>query len=184
MINKFIRKLKKIAARKHVLDYIIAIITIPVLLSLLITNILNLQAKNKAEEEKATETKVIIEKEVVPTTTEKQIIITPSESCKKEIGPISISSPKEGEDVSDNPVCITIKHDVEEYCSVVWSYRINGGKWSEYSSNSVCLYDMPEGDVEFDLRIQSTVSDDQETLSRNFVYTKSKTATPTATPEE
>ncbi|MCL4417482.1 MAG: hypothetical protein M1365_12460 [Actinobacteria bacterium] len=97
--------------------------------------------------------------------------ITPIANCKKTVGPISISYPSEGETVSDNPVCITIKYDDPNYCSVVWSYRINNNTWSDYSNNSACLYNLSKGEVKFDLRIQSTVSQDQtKSLSRTFNY--------------
>ncbi len=184
-LKKFFIKIKKwftkLVNRKHFLDFVVATLTIPVLLTVLITNIMNLQAKNKTEE-KSNEKQIIIKNEGLnnpPTGTPEKVVITPSENCKKEVGPISIASPEENEEIIDNPVCLTIKHDNENYCSVVWSYRINGGKWSEYSSNSVCLYDVPKGKIRFDLRVQSTVSNDQETLSRNFIY--NGTSSPSAT---
>ncbi len=190
-MNEFFRKTRagivKLINKKHFLDFLIAIISIPVMITLLINNVLNLQEKNKNEVETTTTTaqQIIIRdnQNTIPSPTEKEeekITPTPSENCKKEIGPISISSPKEGEEVVDNPVCITIKHDHETYCTVVWSYRINGGSWSEYSSNSVCLYNVPKGEIKFDLRVQSTVSDDQETLSRTFIYNGEVLATESA----
>lgn len=180
-LKKFFTKIKKwfikLVNRKHFLDFVVATLTIPVLLTVLITNIMNLQAKNKTE---TGEKQIIIKNEnsknPPSTETVEKIVVTPSENCKKEIGPISITSPEENEEVADNPVCLTIKHDNENYCSVVWSYRINNGSWSEYNSNSVCLYDAPKGKIKFDLRIQSTVSNDQETLSRSFIYNGTSTS--------
>lgn len=190
-MNEFLKKTKagiiKLINKKHFLDFLIAIISIPVMITLLINNVLNLQEKNKNEVETTTTTaqQIIIRdnQNTIPLPKEKEeeeITPTPFENCKKEIGPITISSPKEGEEVVDNPVYITIKHDNENYCTVVWSYRINGGTWSEYNSNSVCLYDVPNGNVKFDLRIQSTVSDDQDTLTRNFIYKGNSTASSSA----
>ncbi len=188
-MNNFLKKIKagivKIINKKHFLDFLIAIISIPVMLTLLINNVINLQEKNKNEAETTTTTvqQIIIRDNQNPNTLPKEKeekTPTPAENCKKEIGPISISSPKEGEEVNDNPVCINIKHDRENYCTVVWSYRINNGSWSEYSSNSVCLYDVPDGEVNFDLRVQSTVSDDQETLSRIFMYKNESLSTKSA----
>lgn len=187
-LQKFFKKIRasfiKITSRKHFLDFFIAMISIPVLVTALITNISNLQAKNGKTAETTTTQKEVIIREVPsnnpPATNQVVATVTPIESCKKEIGPISISSPEENEEITDNPVCITIKHDNQNYCTVVWSYRINGGSWSEYSNNSVCLYNVPNGKVKFDLRVQSTVSDDQESLTRNFTYKKESTATSSA----
>src|SRR5690606_37404596 len=97
---------------------------------------------------------------------------TPTDSpvCKEEVGPISITFPQEGAVVKDSPVCINIRDADEDYCSVVWSYRINNGTWSEYNSNSPCLYNLPTGDVKFELRVQSTVSQDTDVLERTFKY--------------
>jgi hypothetical protein len=186
MINRFKRIIKriktgfiKIINRKHFLDFLVAALTIPVLLTVLFTNILTLQAKNEKKNETTTTQKIIIQNVEKNSPTTERVVVT-GETCGKEIGPISISSPEENEKVTDNPVCINIKHDDINYCSVVWSYRINGGTWSEYNSNSVCLYDVPNGNVKFDLRVQSTVSNDKEALSRNFTYEKSQSASSSA----
>jgi hypothetical protein len=170
----------KLAHKKHFLDFLVATLTIPVLLTVLVTNIMTLQSKNaKNTETTTTQKQIIIQTTPKNSSSTEKVVIT-QESCKKAIGPISIASPQENAIISDNPVCITIKHDDQNYCSVVWSYRINGGSWSEYSSNSVCLYDVPNGTIKFDLRVQSTVSNDQESLARNFTYNKSSTASSSA----
>lgn len=171
--NKFINGVKKLPQGKHHLDFAVAILTIPVLLSVIILNYSNLK---KAE---------------APTTTqnEKPYIIVPTENkdadptptsstCKKEIGPLQIPSPKEGQIVSDNPVCVTINYPDSSYCAVVWSYRINGGAWSDYNSGNPCIYNLPNGNIKFDLRIQSTVTQTEENISRNFIY---KNSNPSAT---
>lgn len=164
--------------RKNHLDFFTALLSVPVLLTVIITNVLNLQKNNKPttptdtpvknEKPIVIENKVdrITEKDAEPTDPP----ITPVKDCVKEVGPVSIRFPSEGQTVSDNPVCINIKYDDPDYCSVVWSYRINGGSWSDYSSNSVCLYSVPKGEIKFDLRVQSTVSEDDTTLSRTFKY--------------
>jgi hypothetical protein len=108
------------------------------------------------------------------TVTEK--VISP-EPCKKEVGPVTISYPTQRQSVSENPVHIVIDYSDEGYCSVVWSYRINDGAWSEYSSNSISLFDMPAGDKKLELRVQSTASKDQEVLTREFIYNPSSPPT-------
>ena len=183
-ILKAIKTAKKIPQKKHHLDFLAALLTIPVLLSVIILNYNNLNNLQKAKNASPS-----------PTAQEKQIIIvspsqipntvnnpTPISSCKKQIGPISITYPSDNQTVSDNPVCVNISYNDANYCSVVWSYRINGGAWSDYNSNNPCLYNIPNGNVKFELRVQSTVvQSQQQTLTRNFVYNGQGTV-PTPTP--
>ena len=180
---KAIKTAKKIPQKKHHLDFLAALLTIPVLLSVIFLNYNNL---NNLQKKPASPS---------PTTQEKQIIIVspsqvpnaannsiPVPSCKKQIGPISIAYPSENQTVSDNPVCVNINYSDTSYCSVVWSYRINGGTWSDYNSNNPCLYNMPNGNVKFELRVQSTVAQNQQqTFTRNFVYSGQRVV-PTPTP--
>lgn len=177
-ILKFLKFLQKGIERKHYLEFITAALSIPVLITVLVLNLssLNGQKKNTV---------------VTPTPQVKEIIIhdntgvsprpTDIPSCRKEVGPVTISYPKEGATVTDNPVNFIISYEDEAYCSVVWSYRINNGTWSEYSSNSPSIYNMPNGQIKFDLRVQSTVSQDQQVLSRTFNY-QGAVVTPTSVP--
>lgn len=187
-LRKFIAKLLHIRPQKVHFDYIAGMLTIPVLISAILLNYGNIAGRqdSKTSSQPTGTEKVIV---VPEKQTEVQVIqptqVSSSSStpqvCQKSIGPIEISSPEEGETVSSNPVCITIDYKDDSYCSVVWSYRINNGTWSEYNSNSPCLYDVPNGKVTFDLRVKSTVSSDTENLTRTFNYSGSKT-TPTPTP--
>lgn len=177
-LSKVIKTVKKAPQKKHHLDFIVAILTIPVLLSVIFLNYSNLQ-KNK--------TSTIPNPS--PTQNEKQVIVIPqkdssspaptSSTCKKEIGPVNISSPKEGGIISDNPVCITVNYNDTNYCSVVWSYRINNGTWSDYNSGNPCIYNLPNGNIKFDLKIQSTVTQEEQTITRNFIYRGSSSTTAT-----
>lgn len=178
IIEKFIKSLK---IRKRHLDWVAGLLSIPVLITVITLNLTNLNSqktKNNTTSPQTTE-KVI----VVPQENNEPSSQPTNATCKKEIGPISVSNPKEGDTVSDNPVYITIKYNDSDYCSVVWSYRINSGSWSEYNSNSPSLYNLPNGNVKFELRIQSTVSQDTDSLLRNFIYTGSPTSTPSAQDE-
>jgi len=174
--------IKKLKISKHHLDWIAGLLSIPVLLTVIILNLSNLtQKKNTSTNSslnKPTE-KIII----VPQNKDKEQIspqITNS-ACRKEIGPITITSPEENETVRDNPLCINISYENQNYCSVVWSYRINNGDWSEFSNTSPCIYNAPAGNIKFELKIQSTVAQDQQkTLIRNFRYEKESPATPSA----
>jgi len=161
--------------KKHHLDLIIALLTIPVLLTVILTNAMNFQknSKNTPSPTPAQTKEIIIQTAPAGTQAGTQATknpVTPVVNCKKLVGPISISFPSEGQTVSNNPVCIIIRYDDPNYCSAVWSYRINNNTWSEYSSNSVCLYNLSKGDVKFDLKAQSTVSQNQVNISRSFSY--------------
>ncbi len=187
--------IKKLPDRKHYIDFIAAFLTIPVLLTVLISNISNIQQKKNpvtAKTEK-TSTPIIINS---PTSQKPpnynlsapseppppaSVSGNPSPICRKGIGPIEIAYPNEGQIVSDNPLCISINYQSDTYCSVVWSYSINNGSWSNYSTTTPCLYNMPSGNITFDLRIKSLASQDQTTLQRNFIY-KNTNNVPTSAP--
>jgi hypothetical protein len=190
-LSKLFAALKQFPKGKSHLDFITALLSIPVLLSIIYLNYSNIQnsKKNNAQAPVATP---------APTSAEKQIIIVPQSSspsaatttvpspssavCKADIGPIEISSPQEGETITDNPVCLTINYSDANYCSVVWSYKINGGPWSDYGNDSPCIYNLPYGNVKFELRVQSTVSQNKTTsLTRNFIYKGQSVVTPTPT---
>jgi hypothetical protein len=173
--------------KKHHVEYITALLSIPVLLSVIALNYFNLQNTTKKTPSPSTSAKnqqpIIIEVTQPITKNGQPPTATPTDTptCNKTVGPISITSPKEGEVVTDNPVCFNIQYDNENYCSVVWSYRINGGQWSDYNSNAPCIYNLPNGPTTFDLRIQSTVSEDTGSLTRNFIYNGTSQTTPSPT---
>lgn len=175
--------LRKIPSKKPHLDFIAALLTIPVLLLSLYLNISNIKSKNTAALTPTPTQSLMLNQPVV---TRVVVTATPqptanANTCVKDIGPISIDSPSEGQAVNDNPVCIDINYQAGNYCSVVWSYRVNNGSWSDYSNNSVCLYNLPSGNNSFDLRIKSLSSASTKTLHRNFVY-QSTQPTVTVTP--
>ncbi len=159
-----------------------ALLTIPVLLTVLLLNWGNLKGDKKEEPTpQVRETVKIVTVEPKETTP----IPTAGEQCKKEVGPVEISSPKEGETVTSNPVCFNIAYEDENYCSVVWSYRIDNADWSEFTDKSICVYNLTTGEHKFELRVKSVVSSDQVELVRNFNYQGTQnvvTATPTPSP--
>ncbi|HSW97439.1 MAG TPA: hypothetical protein VLF89_06460 [Candidatus Saccharimonadales bacterium] len=180
-------KIRKLPDKKPHLDFIAAILTIPLLVLTLYLNIANLKGKNNSTLT-PTPTQVSIPNPTssMPAVTRIVTTATPqptadTNTCVKDIGPISIDSPTEGQTVSDNPVCIDINYQAGNYCSVVWSYRVNNGDWSDYSNNSVCLYNLPSGTNSFDLRIKSLSSASTKTLHRSFVYKSTQNITPSVT---
>ncbi len=181
LFKKGITKLRKwiqaLPDRKQYIDFIAGILGIPALIMVLLLNYNNLQGSKKTED-KTTQppAPIIIEKTVTPekeSENKNNSTTAPTtQVCKKEIGPIEITYPEENETISENPVTVIIDYDNDTYCSVVWSYRINGGSWSEYTNSSISLFDMPAGKKKLELRVQSTVSQDTEKLERNFTYEK------------
>lgn len=174
-IKKSTEKFARVRLKKIHLDYIAGLLSIPVLITAIIINWGNLSHHNNVPTSQASPSPQVI---IVPQNT--SVTATPvSSSCIKSIGPITITSPTEGQNVTDNPVCITIDYADPSYCPVIWSYRINGGSWSDFNNSSPCLYNLPSGTVQFNLRVNSTTSSDQKTLTRTFTYSGSGSVTPT-----
>ncbi|MBI2033209.1 MAG: hypothetical protein HYT10_01970 [Candidatus Levybacteria bacterium] len=180
LFHKAKRYLSGIHPKKSHVEFITALLSIPVLLTVILVNVNNLNAKNKAEEEATSKKNEIIIS--LPPTIKEEKKDTPQ--CKPDIGPIDISYPHETDTVSDNPLNIDINYTSEGYCAVVWSYRINNGSWSDYDDKSIALYNMSSGDVKFELRVKSLISGKEKFLTRNFTYKSSiqPTPTPTITP--
>lgn len=168
MLKKFRKKIHDAPDKKRYIDFIATLFGIPVLITVLIINLGNLQDKKDTKPTNNPQT-IVIE------TTPGQSATLPQDppGCTKKVGPIEISTPDEGQEVNTNPVNIIVSYDTQEYCSVVWSYRINNGGWSQYSSNSIAIYNPPQGEITLDLRVQSTASNDTTELQRKFEYTGS-----------
>lgn len=164
---------KKIVQKKPYFELITAILSIPVLITLSILNI-NSLTKINATPTPTPEANNVQRKGFFASPVEKKIMISPSAAidapCKEGIGPVSIATPGENDKVADNPVIITIAYDDREYCGVAWSYSINGGNWSGYDDRSVALYNLPQGQVTFELRVKSITTSDEKTLTRKFTY--------------
>ncbi len=188
--NRITHKIRRMRLQKMHIDYIAGLLTIPVLLTAIMINFGNLNKNTKTTTTTETPSPQVIIVTTAPNNNNADVsqnqtaLPTPTPVCQKNIGPISITSPTEGQTVSDNPVCIQINYSDSNYCSVVWSYRINGGSWSDFNNNSPCLYNLSNGNIQFQLRVNSTVSSDSTTLTRNFVYdgANNPVITPTPTP--
>lgn len=175
------RFLSQLTGKKHHVEFFTALLSIPVLLTVIALNLNNLQASKSNSEDKPSQ--IIIS---LPPQNKENTLVTaiPTKPvCKAGIGDVQITSPEEGDMVSDYPLDFTISYDPGEYCAVVWSYRVNGGSWSEYDDKSIALYDVPSGDVRFDLRVKSVLGGDVSIISRKITYrSPNATATPTTTP--
>lgn len=172
--------------KKQYVEFFTAILTVPVLLTVIVLNLNNLKNSNKTA--------------TAPTPTqERPIVVTlpdskdddksrreptpePSkEACKKGIGPISIDYPEENSTIDDNPIIVDINYEEGDYCAVVWAYRINDSRFSDYDDKSIALYNVPNGVVRFQLRVKSILGGEEKVLTRTFTYKgASINITPTA----
>lgn len=160
---------RKIPDKKPYIEFITALLSVPVLLTVILLN-LNTLTGNKEKETKTTNNTPQTVVVTAPDTNNQPVTNQQQEECIPEIGPISITAPEDGEVITDNPVFVSISYKQGDYCSVVWSYRINGGKWSDYDDRSIALYNPPPGKIRFELRVKSVVGSDSRTLTRNFTY--------------
>ena len=190
MIKKILFLYRNLPSKKQHIEFFSAILTVPVLLTVILLNVNNLKAEKAVEPSSLPkEEKIVISMPTisVPTSSDKEgeSASKSVEQCTKEIAPIEIVSPKEGEALSDNPVSVKILYEQGEYCSSVWAYRINGGKWSEYGDQSISLYNLDRGVVSFELRVKSIVTGEEKILKRNFEYSgESISATPTLSEDQ
>lgn len=187
--KEFLKKAKysyrSLPDKKQYVEFFTALLTVPVLLTVIILNVSNLLANKEKEVPTPTPVKQIIY--VSPTTnTDEEEDLTPtptvSTECKKEIGPISIDTPRENETVTDNPVTVTVNYKRWEYCAVVWQYRINNGRWSDYDDKSISLFGMSNGEKKLELRVKSLANGDEKILERTFNYQGASEPTATTAP--
>ncbi len=176
MLDKFRKWYRGLPDKKRYFEFLSALLTIPVLLTVILLNWGNLKGEKKEEPAPKETVKIVtVEPKENPTP-------TIGAQCKKEVGPVEISTPKENETVTANPVCFNVTYEDENYCSVVWSYRIDNSSWSDFTDKSVCVYNLSQGEHKLELRVKSVVSSDQVELVRNFNYQGTQnvvTATPT-----
>jgi len=173
----------KLPDKKKYLELITAFLSIPVLLTVLLTNVSQIKktsSQPKTESTTNTPTKEIIIREVTK-------IIEPTtelvEACIPEVGMIAIQNPKDDEIVTQNPFTIHIVYTDDQYCPVVWAYRINTSNWSGYTNKSIDIYNLEPGQKKLEIKVRSTISKEEKILSRNFTYDPpiNKVPTPTIT---
>ena len=179
--NKVAHTLKSLPHKKQYLEFFTALLSIPVLLTVIILNLNSLKNLNK--DAKPTETPekggMFYSVPVKPDSSE-DATPTPQGPCKKGIGPIEITTPKENQTTSQNPVYVTISYTDPSYCAAVWAYRINGEDWSEYDDKSLALYNLPQGNIKLEIKAKSLAGREEKSLTRNFSYKGSTIIMPTA----
>lgn len=172
------KQIKDIHTRKPYIEFLTAILTIPVLLTVIILNFNNLKGADASKE--ATKNETIVITQPANNNETKEIVVT-KPACEPGIGDISITNPDEGDTITENPVMVDVDYTANGKCEVVWSYRINDGAWSNYDDRSISLSNLNNGDIKLDLRIKSVVNSDQKTLTRRFTYQGQLTSTPSPT---
>jgi len=204
-MKNFIEKIRNwyrnLPDKKKYVEFITAILSVPVMVTVIILNLNNLNQSKKSStsttgqttpvqiiitggvnqdkgKDKPPPIAPILTQTVTPTASPSPTL-TPT-GCKKQIGPVEILSPQEGEIITEEMVCTNISTS-SDYCPVIWAYKIDDGNWSNYANKEICLYNLANGEKELQIKIKSTVSDEEITLKRNFTYSGS-TLTPTSTP--
>lgn len=167
-IEKLKRYIRAIPKRKHYLEFLTATLSIPVLATAIFINVASLRDNNK---EKTSEPEKIFITAPERPNNDSQVVQPTNAECLKTVGPVNISYPNEGDIVTDNPLEVRIDLDRSgEYCAVVWSYRINGGRWSDYDDKSLALYNLPNGQKTLELRVKSVAGGSEKILKRTFDY--------------
>jgi hypothetical protein len=195
--GRLVRWYRKLPEGKKYAEFITALLSVPVMITVIILNMNNLnQSKQNALK-------------VVPTTAPIEVVITtamqkpdnrglqpqnnltptliPSPTitptlvqCKKEVGPVDVIAPQEGQIISNNNFCIKIATN-SSYCASTLAYQLDNGNWSDYTAGSICLYNLSSGNHTLQLKVKNTESEDIVTLKRNFIY-QNPNVTPSATP--
>lgn len=193
IFNRLIQWYKKLPEKKNHVEFITAVLSVPVMLTVIVINLNNLNNANKKQtttSEKPAPIQVVItgDKPLIPSASQTTLSgVTPTVvplspttgSCIKSVGPVSIVSPRDSEVVTSDPVCITISTE-SSYCPVVWSYRLDNGNWSDYTDKNICIHNLMNGTRTVQFNIKSTSSSDTTTLQRSFIYQGN--TEPTATP--
>ena len=191
-MKKLILRIKKwycgLSDKKRHIELITAILSIPMMLTVIFVNYNNIKKNKLATTTETTPIQVIItgnppvNQNITPNKTATATATpTPTKvECKKDIGSVKIISPNEDEIITSDNVCINISTD-DKYCPVTWSYQLNNDIWSDYSDKEICLYNLTVGEKQLKVKIKSTVVDKTVTLERNFIYKTSEATTPTPT---
>lgn len=194
--GRLIRWYRKLPEGKKYVEFITALLSVPVMVTVIILNMNNLnQSKQNAVKVAPTTapieivitnitpniltptlTPILTPTPTITSTPTPTITITPTPTttaCTKEVGSVEVVTPQEGQVFSSNNFCIKISRS-SNYCGVTMAYQLDdSGNYSDYTSNSICLYNLSNGVHSLQLKIKSTESDDSVTLKRNFTIATS-----------
>lgn len=198
--KKLLLSTKNIPIKKSYIEFFTALLSVPVLITVIMLNLNNLKGNNKSDVASPPpiqkEERIYIPVITTQDTNKNSVtrdpvtitVIPTNQACKPQIGPVSISTPSEGNTVTENPASIIIIYKTGEYCAVVWSYRLNSGTWSAFDDKSIALYNLPQGKIKVEVKIKSIVTGDEQILTRNFTYSGptsniAPTVSPTTSPD-
>jgi hypothetical protein len=119
--------------KKRYAELITAVLSVPVLITVLLLNLNNLRKSNQPTPSNASVVQstspiptVSISPKITPKVTTKTSVLDPTPTplstqspCIKEVGPVTIISPEENEIVTTNPVAIDIERKEKNYCEIV-----------------------------------------------------------------
>ncbi len=189
-IQKFTRSISRLPDKKKYFELITAVLSIPVLLSVILLNYTNIQNQRNPKDTDTSPTPAIItiiQERDNPSNTNTgsnpQNTVPSNTDCIPEVGPVTITSPEAGETTDANPLSIIINQNDpnNEYCAIVWSYRIDGGAWSNFDDKDIYIYNLESGEKKLDVRVKSLISGDEETISRTFSYRNTQQVAPPTT---
>lgn len=187
MIDKVKKWYRSLPDKKVYFELLGAVLTIPVLVTVILLNLNNLNISNKKNDPAPTPQIIrIVEKTpidnsvtTVPVNMGGSQRVSPQAACKKEIGPVTISSPQEDQVTNKNPVCITVSYKTGDYCGIEWAVKIDGNSYSEFDDKDVCYYNLSSGSKTVSVKVRSKEGGEELILQRNFQY-GSGTATTSA----
>lgn len=186
MLDKIRKWYRSLPDKKVYFELLGAVLTIPVLVTVILLNLTNLSGNKKNDPAPTPQIIRVVEKDPssntvtsVPADVGGAQRVSPQAVCKKEIGPVNISSPQEGEVTSKNPACITVAYKTGEYCGIEWAVKVDNGAYSEFASKDVCFYNLSPGSKSVNVKVRSLEGGEELILQRNFVY-GSGTATTSA----
>ncbi len=189
-IKRFVRSISQLPDKKKYIEFITAILSIPVLLSVILLNYTNLQNQNNSNDNTPQPSPAVItiirdrDDNNSDSNSDSEPTVSNTE-CTPEVGPVTIVSPEAGETINDNPLTIVVSQndDDNEYCAIVWSYRINNDTWSNFDDRDIAIYNLESGEKKLDVRFKSIISGDEETITRTFYYQNTQqVSTPTTAP--
>lgn len=175
MLDKIKKWYRSLPDKKVYFELLGAVLTIPVLVTVILLNLNNLNGGKKNEPAPTPQIIRVVEKAQntvtsVPADVGSNQRVSPQAACKKETGPVNISSPQEGEVTSKNPVCITIAYKTGEYCGIEWAIKIDNNAYSEFADKDVCFYNLSPGSKSVNVKVRSLEGGDELILQRNFTY--------------
>lgn len=186
MLDKFKKWYRSLPDKKVYFELLGAVLTIPVLLTVILLNVSNLNGDKKNTPAPTPQVIRVVEQSPNTVTTVPAEVggsqrVSPQQVCKREVGPVTISSPQEGQVMNSNPVCVTISYKTGEYCGVEWAVKIDNAQYSPYDSKDVCFYNISSGSHTVSVKVRGKEGGEEIILQRNFQTAGSSQPTPATT---